>query len=271
MGYNYTVTATRVNQGGRPATVTQASIVAAGRELGMAGLSVAAVAGRLGVSPAALYRHVENRWHLERLVGESLLADLNLDAAVAPVTPGDPHDLETQLLRFGRVLHDFAAARPGLADYLLTLFPRGETGLRLMETEAEALRARGLTDDAAVAASNAVASVAFAMVAAEERRRDAAAADHDGGFAAELQAATDRFEAQPWVAAVVPALPEVSGEDYGRLLLATFVRGLVATLGAEPGAATSDSIVADLSGRLVRAGEPPIDPHPRTTPNPLEG
>lgn len=268
MGYNYTVHVTEVNQGGRPAIVTRASIVAVGRELGMAALSVAAVAGRLGVSPAALYRHVENRWHLERLVGESLLADLSLDAAVGP---GVPNDLETQLLRFGRVLHDFAAARPGLADYLLTLFPRGETGLRLMETEAAALRARGLTDDAAVAASNAVASMAFALVAAEERRRDAAAGDHDGGFAVELQAATDRFEAQPWLAAVVPALPEVSGEDYGRLLLATFVRGLVATLGAEPGAATSDSIVADLSGRLVRAGEPPIDPHPRTTPNPLEG
>lgn len=172
--------------------MTQASIIAAGRELGMARLSVAAVAARLGVSAAALYRHVQNRWHLESLVGESLLADLTLDGG-----PGDGRDVESRLLWFALTLHDFATDRPGLAGYALTLFPRGEAGLRLMETEASALRRCGLTEEAALVVSNAVATVTFSLVAAEERRRDAAAEDADGGFAAELLAATRRFESEP--------------------------------------------------------------------------
>ena len=47
-----------------------------GRDLGMRRLSINGVAARLGVSATALYRHVEGRWELERLVGESLLAEL---------------------------------------------------------------------------------------------------------------------------------------------------------------------------------------------------
>ncbi|GAA1138275.1 TetR family transcriptional regulator [Ornithinicoccus hortensis] len=62
--------------GGRPPRIDRADIVRAGRALGMAGLSVKAVAAELGVSATALYRHVDGRWGLERLVGESLLSDL---------------------------------------------------------------------------------------------------------------------------------------------------------------------------------------------------
>lgn len=245
--------------------MTRASIIAAGRELGMARLSVAAVAARLGVSAAALYRHVQNRWHLESLVGESLLADLTLDGG-----PGDGRDVESRLLWFALTLHDFATDRPGLAGYALTLFPRGEAGLRLMETEASALRRCGLTEEAALVVSNAVATVTFSLVAAEERRRDAAAEDADGGFAAELLAATRRFESEPRLGAAA-AMPSVSGGDYVRMLLAACVRGIVAALGPEPGRATARTVVAGLNDRLVRAGDPQVVLHPRTTPTPLEG
>ncbi|MBU8841770.1 TetR/AcrR family transcriptional regulator, partial [Mycolicibacterium goodii] len=64
--------------GGRPPLITVADIVSVGRELGMRRLSINAVAPRLGVSATALYRHIDGRWELERLVGESLLADLEL-------------------------------------------------------------------------------------------------------------------------------------------------------------------------------------------------
>ena len=64
--------------GGRPRLIAVDDVLRVGRELGMRRLSVNAVAAQLGVSATALYRHVESRWALERLVGESLLAELEL-------------------------------------------------------------------------------------------------------------------------------------------------------------------------------------------------
>ncbi|MDT5219327.1 MAG: hypothetical protein QOF15_1432, partial [Mycobacterium sp.] len=64
--------------GGRPRLISLDDVLRVGRELGMRRLSVNAVAAQLGVSATALYRHVESRWALERLVGESLLAELEL-------------------------------------------------------------------------------------------------------------------------------------------------------------------------------------------------
>ncbi|WP_443611852.1 hypothetical protein [Acrocarpospora catenulata] len=64
--------------GGRPPRIDLDDIVRAGRELGLSGLSVKAVAARLGVTSTALYRYVGGRWDLDRLVGESILAELEL-------------------------------------------------------------------------------------------------------------------------------------------------------------------------------------------------
>lgn len=101
---------------GRPRQIDIDDIVRAGRELGMHRLSLNAVAARLEVTPAALYRHVDGRWGLERLVGESLLAD--------PRLRDDPgHDTARHLLSFGLRLRAFVLERPGLAAYLQTLFP----------------------------------------------------------------------------------------------------------------------------------------------------
>ncbi|MFC7109128.1 TetR/AcrR family transcriptional regulator [Nonomuraea rubra] len=105
--------------GGRPRQIETADIVRAGRELGLRDLSMNAVAARLGVSSTALYRHVDGRWELERLVGESILAGLDFhdDPAHGPVR---------HLLSFALELRGFILRHPGLAAYVQTLFPRGE-------------------------------------------------------------------------------------------------------------------------------------------------
>ncbi len=110
-------------------------IIRVGRELGMRRLSMNAVAAELGVSSTALYRAVDGRWGgLERMVGESLLSDLELH--------DDPdHDVEQHLLSFGLQLWDFIVRHPGgLGVYMQTLFPpRGDGGRLLMTHQTYAL------------------------------------------------------------------------------------------------------------------------------------
>ncbi|WP_232065821.1 TetR/AcrR family transcriptional regulator [Mycobacterium heidelbergense] len=198
-------------------------VVRVGRELGMQRLSVNAVALRLGVSATALYRYVESRWELERLVGESLLAELELR--------DDPTaDTERHLLSFGLQLRDFTAGRPGLASYLQVLFPRGDAGARLLATEVEALSRRGYSADAAMVLSSAVATLAISLAAREESNANATGGDQAGGFAVERDAAAERLAGNAQLGAAHVGLPRVSDVEFVRLLLAASIRGLVAVI-----------------------------------------
>lgn len=221
--------------GGRPAKLSVDAIVRAGRTLGMRRLSLNAVAAELGVSSTALYRHVEGRWGLERLVGESLLSELELH--------DDPaEDIERHLVSFGAQLREFTLAHPGLASYLQVLFPRGEAGVQLLTTEVAALERRGYTAGAGVVLSGAVASLAIGLAAAEER---VLAADADG-YARELESVRQSLADHPELGPAHVGLPEVTHEVHSRLLLAASVSGLVAV--APPGRPVAD-VIAELSAR----------------------
>lgn len=210
-------------QGGRPALIAVDDVVRVGRELGMQRLSVNAVAARLGVSATALYRYVESRWELERLVGESLLAELELR--------DDPTaDTERHLLSFGLQLRDFTAGHPGLASYLQVLFPRGDAGARLLATEVETLSRRGYSADAAMVLSSAVATLAISLAAREESNANATGGDQAGGFAVERDAAAERLAGNAQLGAAHVGLPRVSDVEFVRLLLAASIRGLVAVI-----------------------------------------
>lgn len=221
-------------QGGRPPLIAVDDVVRVGRQLGMHRLSINAVAARLGVSATALYRHVESRWELERLVGESLLAELELRE--------DPTaDTETHLLSFGLQLREFTAERPGLASYLQVLFPRGDAGARLLATEVEALRRRGYAADAAMVLSSAVATLAISLAAREESNASATEAT---GFSSERDAAAARLAGDAQLGAAHAGLPQVSNAELLRLLLAASIRGLVAAI--PPGRPIAE-VVAQLS------------------------
>jgi AcrR family transcriptional regulator len=206
--------------GGRPRLIAVDDVLRVGRELGMRRLSVNAVAAQLGVSATALYRHVESRWALERLVGESLLAELE---------PSDDPDDDTErhLLSFGLQLWQFTVEHPGLASYLQVLFPRGDTGMRLLVTEVNALSRRGYAEDAAIVLASAVATLAISLAAREESNASTTGGEQADRFAVERDAANQRLAGDKRLGAAHVGLPDLSTSKYVRLLLAASVRGLV--------------------------------------------
>lgn len=225
--------ATRV--GGRRPLIAVPDIVGAGRELGMRGLSVNAVAARLGVSATALYRHISGRWELERLVGESLLAELTL--------ADDPgQTVEEHLRSFGLQLHRYALDHPGLAAYLQLLFPRGEAGARLLAEEVSILGGRGYTAEAAALLSSSVAILAIGLAAQHEMKAEAGAGDD--GFALERDAAAERLAADAELGPVHTAGMQLTGEQYVELLLSGLIRGLLSAVRL---GRPIDDIVADLT------------------------
>jgi AcrR family transcriptional regulator len=221
--------------GGRPAQVVVGDIVRAGRELGMARLSINAVAAKLGVSATALYRHISGRWELERLVGESLLGELELH---------DEPDAgaERHLVAFGLQLRTFVLDRPGLAGYLQTLFPRGDAGARLLADEVAALGRRGYPVEAAMVLSSAIATLAIGL-AAQEETTAAADGEDAAGFATERDAAAGRLAGDEQLGEARSAIPEISSAHYVQMLLTASVRGLLGAI--VPGRSLRDS-VADL-------------------------
>lgn len=242
MGVTYRVGVNRMQtvaprQGGRPPLITLDDVLAIGRDLGMRRLSISAVAARLGVSTTALYRHVDGRWDLERLVGESLLGELDLR--------DDPDaTVEEHLVSFAAQLQSFTAAHPGLASYLQVLFPRGDGGRRLLAAEVDALSRRGYCADAAILLSSAVASVAISLAAREESNAGATGGDHAGEFAAERDAVADRLAGDPQLGAAHIGVSQVSAAEFLRLLLVASIRGLVAQI---PPGRPIDDIVAGLA------------------------
>ncbi|SON61417.1 Nucleoid occlusion factor SlmA [Mycobacterium simulans] len=225
--------------GGRPPLIAVDDIVRVGRELGMRRLSVNAVATQLGVSATALYRHVESRWELERLVGESLLAELELSEDPA-------EDVERHLLSFGLQLWHFAVDHPGLAAYLQVLFPRGDAGVRLLVAEVEALRRRGYSADAAMVLSSAVATLAISLAAREESNTSATGGEQAQGFAAERNAVAHRLASNAQLGAAHVALPQLSSSEFVRLLLAASIRGLVGEI--PPGRPILEVVAAHATG-----------------------
>lgn len=221
--------------GGRPPLIAVSDIVAAGRELGMRQLSINAVAARLGVSATALYRHISGRWELERLVGESLLAELEL-------TDDPARSVEEHLLAFGSSLHGYALAHPGLATYMQVLFPRGEAGDRLLADEIAALGRRGYPPDAAALLSSSVAVLAIGLAAQHELKAEARGSDD--GFVLERDAAAERLAGDAALGPVHTAGAQLRRPQYPELLMNALIRGLLTA--AAPGRPITD-IVAELT------------------------
>ena len=97
-----------------PERTTLAEIVWAGRDLlesgGPEGLTMQAVALRVGVRAPSLYKRVRNREALVALVAEATLSELSarIDAAAG----GDDDEPRAALRRMARAARDFARARP---------------------------------------------------------------------------------------------------------------------------------------------------------------
>lgn len=207
----------RRKTGGRQAQISITDIEREGLRLGLPNLTVNGVATALGVSPTALYRHVDGKVGLEALVGEAVLRDLHIVD-----DPGD--DVEAHLLSFAQQLRAFVLEHPGLAAYLQGLFPRGESGIRLQREAIEALGRRGYSPAVAVLMSGTVASLAINLTAAEERHQPYV----DGPLRRELDRVYGLILTDELLRAAHEELPQIASMPYFRMVMTGCIRGLVA-------------------------------------------
>ncbi|MEV0620557.1 TetR/AcrR family transcriptional regulator [Nonomuraea sp. NPDC050404] len=202
--------------GGRTATFTLDDVIAAGVRIGLVELSMQSVADALGVTTAAIYRHVRSRSALESLVGEAILAELHL--VDDPAEPLVPH-----LVGFAGQLRRFTLERPGCARYMQRLFPRGQSGIRLLEHQITALGRRGYDPAAATVLSSAIATTAIGATVAEQDR----AALLGSPAVDEALAAMAGSELLRQATA---GIPQHTPEDYFVFVLTATAEGLVAKL-----------------------------------------
>ncbi|MFE3449862.1 TetR/AcrR family transcriptional regulator [Nonomuraea sp. NPDC059194] len=208
--------------GGRTATFTLQDVVAAGTRIGLADLTIQGVADALGVTSAAIYRHVPSRSALDSLVGEAILAELTIVD-----DPAEP--TATALVGFAAQLRRFTLAHPGTAQYLQRLFPRGPSGIRLLEEQIANLGRRGYDPAAATVLSSAIATIALGIAAAEEARAVHALLDPRGDDEA-TRAALAAMAGSPLLQVAREGIPSHTADDYFLLLLTAAADGLVTHL-----------------------------------------
>ena len=126
--------------GGRRPALTRKRVVAEALMLiaqeGVPGLTMRALAGRLGVVPGALYRHVPSKERLQDLVLDGVLAEVDCDIdAALPWT--------RQIAVLAHRLHDVLAHHPGVAGLLATRDPLGPHSLALAEAFLRPLHTAG--------------------------------------------------------------------------------------------------------------------------------
>lgn len=96
---------------GRTPTVTPERVVRAGREIGLAELTITGLAAALGVTSATIHNHVDGIDGLRRMVAEGILDSY-------PEAQLDGTDLTDDLLALSRALRRFVHDNPGIGQYL---------------------------------------------------------------------------------------------------------------------------------------------------------
>jgi AcrR family transcriptional regulator len=139
--------------------------VSAVRELGLDELSLRALAQRLGVTPMALYNHVEDAAALRRAVVAAVLARV-------PAVESKGLFAE-RARRWASAARPVLAEHPGVARHVLTHWFELEAPLDWVEALLAAAEAHGLRGFYAVAAVNALFTFVLMRVEAEEAVRRA--------------------------------------------------------------------------------------------------
>jgi len=159
---------------------------------GAQALSMRALAGRLGVVPGALYRHVRNKEQLYDLILDAVLAEVDLQ-----VDLGQPWTEQVAALahRLRSVLED----HPGVAALLKTRDPLSPASLALAEAFLASLLVAGLPGREAAAAFRLIYDYTLGFAVAdptspvEQRLRDPATREQLQAFLRALPAS--RFPA----------------------------------------------------------------------------
>ncbi|UFS97084.1 TetR/AcrR family transcriptional regulator [Nocardia huaxiensis] len=126
----------------RPRSLTDTDIARAALTVidrdGLAALSMRSVAAQLDVSPMALYRYVEGRADVERIVAESVLAEVEVGFG------GDPEPAEQIVVLLQRV-RAAVSAHPGAVPLFLAHRHQSAGSLRWIEAMLTALTSMGFS------------------------------------------------------------------------------------------------------------------------------
>jgi AcrR family transcriptional regulator len=148
---------------GRPPQISRPAIVEASLaiadERGLAGLTMHAVAQRLGVTPMALYRHVDDKADLLDSVVEALLTELPLPRAELP--------WEQRLRGLGQAVRMLARRHPAIFPLLLQRPANTPESRRVRDSVVAALEEAGLDPEAARRAERLVSTVILGFAASE--------------------------------------------------------------------------------------------------------
>jgi AcrR family transcriptional regulator len=204
---------------GRPPRLSQEQIIAAALDVGIANLTMAAVADRLATSHQALYRWVRNRDELVALVADAYVQRLDVD----PV-PGE--DWRAWLRRFAdslcRVVLDNL---PGFAAEGLMTFRTTLPFLRLNETALRVLTGAGFTPAEAQRIYQAVGTALLGWLTREDAYRPLRA--DPGGLRQAVDAtAGDAGDDLALVRATAVDELTTPTEDRYRFLVETLLAGL---------------------------------------------
>jgi len=154
------------------ADAVTAAGVAVVREHGLQALSLRAVAGSLGVTPMALYRHVADSGTLTEAVMNAIVGDLaRVRAGIG--ADGDLADLDADLTEWARRFHRDLIEFPGIAAWLLTHWFESGPMLERIDELLAAVGSRGLDGFRAVAVTNAVFTYVLMRTEAERQVRSA--------------------------------------------------------------------------------------------------
>jgi TetR/AcrR family transcriptional regulator, tetracycline repressor protein len=209
---------------------------------GAQALSMRAIAGRLGVVPGALYRHVRGKEQLYDLILDAVLGEV--DCRAEPTTPW-----AEQVAALARRLRAVLENHPGIAGLLKTRDPLGPHSLALAEAFLAPLQQAGLTAVQTALAFSLLYdyTVGFALTdrttVNEQRVRDSATRNELHAFFRSLPA--DRFP-------VLAALGEHVWSDNRDQRFTTGIDTLLAGLHAaqrRPRGRKQASSGQDISGR----------------------
>ena len=159
-------------------------------EAGAQGLTIRALAARLGGGPASVYWYVSGRDELLDLAADSVLAGV-LDA-VADVGEGDPID---DLRTIAVTLFDAIVHRPWLGAYAMRDTGRQVHSLRLYEKLGEQVMRLGLTPRQSFHATSAIVGFVIGTAADMGQEPPAVVTSGEMDRAAYLAAATAEWRA----------------------------------------------------------------------------
>ena len=143
---------------GRPARLTAQAVIDAAKEVGLASVTLAAVADRLGVSIAAIYRYVKNR--------EELVSLAAFDVALKRQTPAEAHGDWREFARgYARSMVEWLSAEPQLIVETMNGTMGVDAEVDFIELFISTLRKSGFTGEEAIQLHHSVAMLAIGAAA----------------------------------------------------------------------------------------------------------